>query len=206
MVVGGSPARRKILTSAPDAAAIIDSGGLIVAPTETVYGLMGRPTQANVDRIREIKRRPAEKNIQLLIPDRSWLERMTVANAAAKALADAYWPGPLTLVLPGHPSAPDALCIDGTVGVRVPNHALALDLLDLCGPLAASSANRSGDPTPATLAEIAAILGAEVDGYLDGGTIEGSGSTVVGLVDGLEILREGPLSTADVEAVVQGLI
>lgn len=117
----------------------------------------------------------------------------------AAALAEAFWPGPLTLVVAASDVAPGALAPDGTIGVRVPGHAIALDLLSRTGPLAASSANRSGEPTPATIAEIQAVFGDAVDGYLDGGTIEGTGSTVVDLTGSKpKVLRSGPISEVDV--------
>ena len=174
-------------------------------PTETVYGLAVRPYADGVAKIFEIKRRPREKSVQLLVPDTTWLERLAVPTAEAAALADAFWPGPLTLVLPASAQAPGAVVADGTIGVRVPNHPIALEVLRRVGPLAASSANLSGEPAPTTADDIRSIFGDLVDAYLDGGTIVGTGSTVVDLTrSAIRVLREGPISIADVKSAVEG--
>jgi L-threonylcarbamoyladenylate synthase len=189
------------------AAEIVDRGGLVCAPTETVYGLVGRPTDEIVRRIFDVKHRPSEKRTQLLIPDAAWLDRLERLSPAASALAAAFWPGPLTLVVRAPDGAPSPVATDGTIGVRVPAHRVGVELVALGGPRAASRANTSGQPTPATIEEIRQIFGAAVDGYLDGGPIVGSGSTVVDLT-GAEpvVLRAGPLSPSDVEAVLHGSI
>lgn len=174
---------------------------MIVLPTETVYGLACRPE--HVARIFAIKARPADKNVQLLAPDASWLRRVGRPNDAAIALAEAFWPGPLTLVVPAGEEAPGALAVAGTIGVRVPNHPVALEILARTRPLAASSANISGEPEMRTIAQMKDRFGGAVGAYVDGGTIEGLGSTVVDLSHGeVSILREGGVGRADVEAVV----
>jgi L-threonylcarbamoyladenylate synthase len=155
----------------------------------------------------ELKRRPPDKQVQLLAPDASWLERVGVVDDRARRLAAAFWPGPLTLVVRAASGAPGALAAAGTVGVRVPRHDLALDVLRRTGALAASSANRSGEATPATAAEIEALFGDAVAVYLDAGRIVGTGSTVVDLCgDAPRILRGGPISEADVKEVARGSI
>ncbi len=177
-------------------------GEVIVLPTDTVYGLACAPER--VESIFEIKQRPPDRNVQLLVPDVSWLHRAGRASADAEALADAFWPGPLTLVVAASPGAPAALAGNGTIGLRVPDHDVALEVLARTGGLAASSANRSGDPTPATLAAIAEIFGDAVGALLDGGEIAGSGSTVVDLTGAeARILRAGPVSEADVTRVLR---
>jgi tRNA threonylcarbamoyl adenosine modification protein (Sua5/YciO/YrdC/YwlC family) len=141
--------------------------------------------------------------VQLLIGDASWLDRVARDFDDARALARAFWPGPLTLVVPASQDAPATLSADGTIGVRVPDHPLALEVLERTGPLAASSANRSGSPTPSTLAEIAGVFGDEVGALLDGGEIAGTGSTVLDLTGGEpRLLRRGPVSWADVTDVL----
>jgi L-threonylcarbamoyladenylate synthase len=207
----------EILTSIEEAAAIVDRGGLVVAPTETVFGLMTRPEADLVARLIAVKERPQDKSIQLLVPDASWIGRVSEQTADAEALAAAFWPGPLTLVLAASAGAPAALVSEGTIGVRVPAHPIALDLLARCGPLAASSANRSGEPTPADIATIRDLFGNLVDGYLDGGdaslgagldagmTVASTGSTVVDLSSGrMRLLRDGPIARADMEALTDG--
>jgi L-threonylcarbamoyladenylate synthase len=170
-----------------------------------VYGLATAPS--NVERLFELKRRPPDKHLQLLVPDGSWLGRVGAPGEAAIALAEAFWPGPLTLVVAAGPHAPPWVVVDGTIGVRVPAHRIALELLDRAGPLAASSANRSGQATPATAAEIRGLFGAEVDAYLEGGRIEGTGSTVVDLTGPeLRILRAGAVAQDEVERALRGSI
>jgi L-threonylcarbamoyladenylate synthase len=190
--------------SVDEAAAIIGRGGVLVIPTETVYGLAVRPDAQGVERIFEIKDRPQSKSLQLLIPDASFLDRLGHPSANARVLADTFWPGPLTIVVPSSGDAPDAVTADGTIGLRVPAHPLALDLLAQTGPLAASSANRSGEPTRSTVKEIRAIFGTSVDGYLDGEYIDGPGSTVVSF-DGEEpiVLRAGVLSAERIAAATR---
>lgn len=178
---------------------------MIVLPTETVYGLATRPD--GVARLFEIKDRPPERNVQLLAPDASWLVRVGECGDAARRLARTFWPGPLTLVVRASEHAPAGLAPAGTIGVRVPGHDLALDVLRRCGPLAASSANRSGEPTPPTMAEIESIFGDAVDAYLDGGTIEGTGSTVVDVTGPQpRIVRVGPIGADEIERAAWGPI
>lgn len=193
----------EILTSVEEAVAIVDRGGVVVVPTETVYGLACRPE--NVAKIAELKQRSVERSVQLLVPGAEWLTRVGRPNELALALADAFWPGPLTLVVHSSADAPRALVFDGTIGVRVPAHPIAMELLALCGPLAASSANETGKPTPSTVLEIRSIFGPRADGYLDGGEISGSGSTVIDATDDIPVLlREGPIMRSDVERVTKG--
>lgn len=175
---------------------------MIVVPTETVYGLACLPEPEPVARLISIKRRPADKHVQLLVPDASWLPRVGRPDRRASALAEAYWPGPLTLVVEAGDEAPVALlqlAADTTIGVRVPAHPVATALLALTGPLAASSANHSGAATPTTAAGVEAVLGGEVDLVLDGGTIDGRASTVVSVAaEGVRVLREGDITTAEI--------
>jgi L-threonylcarbamoyladenylate synthase len=194
-----------VLGSISEAVAIIDRGGVLVMPTETVYGFVSRPDAEGVARIFDVKHRPQDKTLQLLIPDAGWLDSLAVPSADARALAGAFWPGPLTLVVPSGPDTPDAVRRDGTVGMRVPAHPVALDLLAATGPLAASSANRSGSPPLPTVGQIREVFGDEVDGYLDGEYIDGPGSTVVSALDGVvRILRAGSLDADAIRPLVTG--
>ena len=193
----------EILTSVDDAVAIVERGGVVVVPTETVYGLACRPE--HVAKIAQLKLRPVERSVQLLVPGAEWLSRVGHPNGVALALADAFWPGPLTLVVPAADDAPPTLVFDGTIGVRVPAHPIALELLARCGALAASSANETGEPTPSSVQEIRSIFGPRADGYLDGGEITGSGSTVIDVSgDALVVLREGPIMRSDIERIAEG--
>lgn len=193
----------QILTSVDEAAAVVDRGGLVVVPTETVYGIACKPGREPISRIFAAKQRPEERSIQLLVPGAEWLDRLAHPSADARMLAATFWPGPLTMVVWARAAAPPAVVWERTIGVRVPAHPMALDLLARCGPLAASSANLSGEPTPRTVHEIRDVFGDLVDAYLDGGPVEQSGSTVVDLTTDPPVLqREGPITVGMLRPVL----
>jgi tRNA threonylcarbamoyl adenosine modification protein (Sua5/YciO/YrdC/YwlC family) len=195
----------EVLNGVDDAVAIIEAGGVVVLPTETVYGVVARPDERGVEKIFAVKERAAEKSLQLLVPDPSWLDELAHPAPQARVLADAFWPGPLTLVVTASGKVPVAVRKNGTVGLRQPSHPLALDVLRRTGPLAASSANRSGEPTPSTIERIRDVFGDRIDGYLDGGEIAGTASTVVSVTDGVvTILRSGALSEDVVKSALAG--
>lgn len=182
-------------------------GGVVVIPTDTVYGLACRPDPGPVERIFALKGRSPEQTLQLLLPGVEWVERVAVPDERARALVGAFFPGPLTLVLPASPQAPPAVTTEAAVGVRVPGHPRALALLAASGPLAATSANRSGERTPPDVAAIRELFGSDVDAYLDGGILEGPASTVVDL-SGPEavVLRDGAVRRDELAAVLGGPI
>jgi L-threonylcarbamoyladenylate synthase len=193
----------EILTTIDDAVRVVESGGLVVVPTETVYGIAGKPEAGVVARIFDVKQRPAEKSIQLLVPGAEWLDRVAYASSGARSLAAAFWPGPLTLVVMARDDAPSAVVANGTIGVRVPAHPVALELLARCGPLAASSANLSGRATPPTAGGVRDVFGDAINVYLDGGPVTGTGSTVVGATsEGVDVLREGPITSEALGSVL----
>ena len=171
-------------------------GGVVVIPTDTVYGLAARPdVPGAVDSIFYLKRRPEHKALPVLGATPDALSDIAVLDADAIALAERFWPGPLTLVLRRAPGFDHHLgAADPTVAVRVPAHDVALALLERAGPLAVTSANRSGEAPATTVAEARAVFGEGIGVYLDGGTCAGGASTVVSLVDELSVLRPGPIS------------
>lgn len=182
-------------------------GGVIAIPTDTVYGIAASIfSQPALDRVYAIKGRDRTKSLPVLVSSLSALERLTEPlDVRTALLLDRFWPGPLTVVLPARPGLDEFLMAeDGTIGVRMPNHPLALEVIDRSGgAIACTSANRSGEP-PATCAEdVAATIGAEIDLTLDGGiTSGGVPSTVVSLRDdGLDVLREGAISGNELSAV-----
>lgn len=181
-----------------DAAAALARGGVVVVPTETVYGLAVSPSDPGaVERLYALKGREPGKPLQVLVDGAAGIGRFGLPSEDADALAAAFWPGPLTLVVRAAPTAPASVVSDGTIGLRAPDHPAARALIDAAGPVAATSANRAGEPTPTDVASIRALFGTGVDVYLDGGRIEGSGSTVVDVTGAHPIvLREGPI-TAD---------
>lgn len=191
-----------------EAVARLRAGEAIGLPTETVYGLAadaGNP-QA-VARVFALKGRPAEHPLILHIADASWLPRYARAiPEAAQRLAQAFWPGPLTLILPRHPSVPDAVTGgQDTVGLRAPAHPLAQQVLRAFGAaLAAPSANRFGRISPTCAAHVRSEFGDAVPLILDGGDCTlGIESTIVDLSGPApRILRPGSIGRTRIEAVI----
>lgn len=179
------------------AATTIRGGGIVAVPTETVYGLAADARSgAAVARIYAAKGRPDFNPLIVHIPDLATAERIAVFDEAARALATAFWPGPLTLVLPLRDDAGIAGIVTAglaTIAVRVPAHRAMQGLLAATGvPLAAPSANASGGISPTRAAHVAASLGERVDLILDDGrTGMGLESTIVA---GSRILRPGPIT------------
>ncbi len=191
-----------------EALKVLKQGGLVAFPTDTVYGLgaLAFDGQA-VARIYRAKGRTREKAIPVLLPAVDQLEAVARdLPEAARRLARRFWPGPLTLVVPKRPELPPEVSATDTVGVRVPDHREALHLLRLAGPMAVTSANRSGGASACTAEEVLAALEGRIDLILDGGrTPGGIPSTVVDCTSpGLKVLREGPLSRAALEAALAG--
>ena len=200
-------AERFSLPSDPglDAAELaLAAGELAVFPTDTVYGVGARPDRpAATARLFEAKGRPRTLTLPVLAAGREQAARVAVFDPRAEALARRFWPGALTIVLPRAELAADwDLGVEeGTVGVRMPAHEDALALLRRTGPLAVTSANRSGEPTPATCQGVREALGDAVAVYLCGGATSNAASTVVDLTAAEpRVLREGALPAADVLA------
>jgi tRNA threonylcarbamoyl adenosine modification protein (Sua5/YciO/YrdC/YwlC family) len=187
------------------AAAVLRDGKLVVLPTDTVYGLAALPSSPDATRaLFEAKGRGAGVPVAVLCSDLD--QAKTLVDDAAHELltrvAVRLWPGALTLVLPRR----QGLTIElgeprTTIGVRCPDDELVRALARTVGPLATTSANRHGEPTPATATEAAAQLGRHVALVLDGGARRGGSSTVVDLTRPTPtVLREGPVTAQDVEA------
>jgi L-threonylcarbamoyladenylate synthase len=189
----------------PYALKILQSGGLVAFPTDTVYGVGALAfDRAAVENIYAAKDRPAEKAIPVLIGDVDDLAKVTAAvPEIALKLAARFWPGPLTLVVPKHPDLPEAVSATPTVGVRIPDNPVARALLRLAGPMAVTSANLSGQPSPSTAQEVFAQLGGRIALILDGGkTPGGVPSTVVNCVGAVpQVLRAGPIPKSEILAV-----
>jgi L-threonylcarbamoyladenylate synthase len=192
----------------PAAVAILRRGGLVGFPTETVYGLGANAADPlAVRRIFAAKGRPATNPLIVHVASATIAKRYTTAwPALADRLADAFWPGPLTMVLPRDPIIADEVSAGrGTVGLRVPDHAVALALLAAFdGPVAAPSANRANHVSPTTADHVRAELGDRVDLILDGGPCAvGIESTVVDLTGATPaLLRPGGISREQLEAVI----
>jgi L-threonylcarbamoyladenylate synthase len=190
------------------ALAVLHAGGLVAIPTETVYGLAADASNPDaVRRIFAVKARPADHPLIVHIGAADQLGRWaaTVPPAAA-VLADACWPGPLTVLVPRAPHVLDVVTGGRpTVGVRVPAHPLTLELLDrFGGGLAAPSANRFGQVSPTTAAHVRADLGDDVDFVVDGGPCPvGVESTIVDCtVDPPQVLRPGGISADEIAALL----
>ncbi|WP_436793221.1 L-threonylcarbamoyladenylate synthase [Actinospongicola halichondriae] len=176
---------------------VLIAGGVAVLPTDTVYGLAALPDDGDaMARLFELKGRAATVPVAVLCA--TPMQALSIAGTVSSSgaiLAGQHWPGPLTLVLPrsadldwdlGEPRS--------TIGVRCPDHRLIQRVAERTGPIAATSANRHGEPTPSTAAAAAASLTGPVDLVVDGGEIVGSASTVVDAT-GPEptVLRQGPI-------------
>lgn len=189
-----------------DAVEALEAGGLVVLPTDTVYGVgaMAFDPEA-VARLYRVKGRPESKAIPILIGDPQDLAAVAgELPEAAGSLAARFWPGAMTLVVPRRPELPEEVSSYGTVGVRLPDHEFARALMTVTGPLAVTSANRSGEPPTRTAQGAREALGEHVDLILDGGeTPGGQPSTVVDCsVFPPRILRQGPISAAEIDEVL----
>jgi L-threonylcarbamoyladenylate synthase len=188
---------------------VLRGGGVVALPTDTVYGLAADLGAAGaLDRLFAAKDRPAERAIVLLLAATSQASDLAQWPPAAAALASAFWPGGLTLVLSQRAETALPAELTGgrpTIGLRVPDHAAPRALAEALGPLPVTSANRSGRPEAADAAEILAELGSSIDLILDGGPAAGGpASTVVECTnDGSRILRAGAISRDAIAAVLR---
>lgn len=200
-----------LLPGMREARAAIARGDLVVMPTDTVYGIAADAFQPDaVQALLDAKGRGRSAPPPVLVPNRSTLDALaeTVPDAVS-ALADAFWPGGLTIVLPARSTlAWDLGETNGTVALRMPDDRIALELLAETGPLAVSSANLTGEPAAQTALDALYQLGDSIAVYLDAGATPGPDpSTIIdatALVDGtgpLRVLREGVISREQLEAV-----
>ncbi len=187
---------------------ILRGGGLVAFPTETVYGLGANALNRKaVRRIFAAKERPATSPLIVHIASFEMLTEVAASwPEQAQALAEKFWPGPLTLIVPKSEKIPDEVSAGlGTVGVRMPSHPVALELISRSGlPLAAPSANRFTQISSTTAEHVRLALGDRVDLVLDGGPTEiGIESTVLSLAGPVPVLlRPGKILAADIETVV----
>jgi L-threonylcarbamoyladenylate synthase len=187
------------------AASCLRAGGLVAFPTETVYGLGADAGNGEaVARLYAAKERPAFNPLIAHVADLAAARRLADFDAAAAKLAAAFWPGPLTLVLPKRPGCGVAdLALAGldSVALRVPSHPVALALLKAFGgPVVAPSANRSGHVSPTSAAHVLTDLRGRIDMVIDGGTCDvGVESTIVSLLGAPTLLRSGGLPREQIE-------
>lgn len=193
------------------AAARLLAGSVAAIPTETVYGLAASATDPRgVAAIYAAKGRPSSNPLIVHVNDLATAAHLAVFNAQAQALAEAFWPGPMTLVLPLKAGAGLAQAVTGgrdTLALRIPAHPVMRALIAAVGPVAAPSANRSGHISPTTAAHVAKSLGTAAGLILDGGACAGGlESTILQISDGqLRLLRPGAISAERIWTVAPGL-
>jgi L-threonylcarbamoyladenylate synthase len=201
-----------IATVDRDALLALERSGVVAAPTETFFGLLADATrQEAIDRLFCIKPRGHEKGVPLLLPDRAtWRTLVRELPPTAERLAEAFWPGPLTIALPAAPELDPRLLVDGRVAVRLPADSLAARLAQARGcPLTATSANRTGEP-PATAAEqVRAAFGLELgrsELFLAGERAPGGAPSTVVVVDNdrWRLVRAGAVSVERIESALRG--
>ncbi len=190
------------------AAEVIRAGGLVILPTDTVYGVAADMWQPQaVAALYAAKQRPPDRAIPILLADLDDMAQVAQdAPEIARRLAEAFWPGPLTIAIPRRPEVPEIVSSLPTVGVRIPDHAAARAVIRACGgALAVTSANLSDQPSALTAADAARALGEAVALVLDGGRCPGgTPSTVVDVSGGaLRVVRPGPLDEATLQRALQ---
>ena len=191
-----------------DAVEVLEAGGIVALPTDTVYGIaVAVTTPGGIERLFAAKRRPPDKGIMLLLADVAQASDAGVMTPAASALAEACWPGGLTVVVPQRADVPWPAVLTGgasTIGLRVPDNDAPRALARRVGPLPTTSANVSGVPEAADAAAIVEQLGDAVDLVLDGGRAHGGpASTVVDCTGDLPvILRVGAIPIDELAAIL----
>lgn len=191
-----------------EAAEVLRAGGIVALPTDTVYGIaVALETPGGIEALFAAKRRPPEKGVMLLLADAAQAPTIGEWPAAAAALADAFWPGGLTVIVPQRAEVPLPASLTGgapTIGLRTPDHPAPRALAAAVGPIPTTSANVSGLPEARTAAEIVEQLGDSIELVLDGGPAHGGpASTVVDCTtEPPRILRVGAIPVERVAAVL----
>lgn len=182
------------------ASKVLGRGGIIVYPTETIYGLGANPFNPDaMTRLYKIKGRDKGKQVSIAIGDAKQIEQYAKVCEVCQRIIDMFLPGPLTLVLPT--KDPRLRVIGDTIGIRVPQNALALEITRAFGPITSTSANTSGAQTPGDIRKIKRMFGDGVDLYIEADEpFAGTPSTVLECVGGkVRLLREGAISRDDLE-------
>ncbi|HOK28672.1 MAG TPA: L-threonylcarbamoyladenylate synthase [Methanomassiliicoccaceae archaeon] len=184
----------------------LSAGRLIVYPTETVYGLGCDPfDETAVKRAFMAKRRPFDMAMSVVVSNLPMMEELGIQDDKAQKLVKKFMPGPLTLIVKKRPSVPDILTAStNEIGVRIPDHPLALSLIDSFGPLVTTSANIHSHKSPITCQDAIDDLGATVSIYIDAGPSRlGKPSTIVQLIDDeMTIIRQGTITREQIEAAL----
>ena len=192
-----------------EVAEIIRNGGVVIFPTETVYGIGGNALNTEtIKKIYEVKKRPSSKPLSILVKDKDEIEKYAqITSEIEKKIIDNFMPGPITLVLKKKENIIPEIVTAGndTIGVRIPNNNIIAQVLKSCSlPIAAPSANISGQPSSTKLEDVIDDFNGKVDAMIDGGECtEKVSSTVVQVVDGkVRILREGIITIEDINKVL----
>jgi len=189
------------------AAEEISLGNLVVYPTETVYGIGADIfNQGAVKKLFQVKRRPFDMALSVAVSDRKMMESVAVLDDNADKLIKAFLPGPLTIIIKKQPEVPDIVTSSSQkVGIRIPDHPLALELLKRTGPMVATSANIHSHPDSVEVNAAIDDFGAAVSAYIDCGRCTlGKPSTIVWLENGeIEIIRQGAISREQIKEVLK---
>jgi L-threonylcarbamoyladenylate synthase len=187
---------------------VLRKGHLVVYPTETLYGLGANALdEGAVKRVFIAKNRPFDMPISIAVSDMQMLESVAVLDNVSRKLVQKFMPGPITLVLKKKPKVPDLVtAATDEVGIRMPDHPLALRLIGRFGPITSTSANLHSHPDPVSIKSTVKEMGVSVSVYLDcGSTKLGHHSTIVAVHDGqIEVIRKGVISVKDIEAAIHG--
>lgn len=191
-----------------EAARLIKAGGLVIYPTETVYGLGADPfNRIAVLKIFGAKRRSFDKPLPVAVSSLEEADKLAFVNEPARKIAGAFLPGPVTMILKKKARLPKELtAASDKIGIRIPDHPIALRLIELAGPITSTSANISGKPAPTTSYDAKRQMGNRVNFVLDGGRCKiKEPSTVIDLTEPKEpkILRAGTISEEDIKKVLR---
>ncbi len=191
----------------PHAVDILQNGGLVAFPTDTVYGLAALPAKTEfIESLYTVKGRESTRAIAILMSSADQLNEISVSpNKTAQILASRFWPGPITLIVPRHPNLPEVLSPNPTIGVRVPDHKFSLELLGMTGPLGVTSANISGHENTISAEEVLQQLDGRIHLLIDGGKCPGSVPSTVVDCTTLEpiILRSGPIGPEEIQNAIR---
>jgi L-threonylcarbamoyladenylate synthase len=189
-----------------EAAAEIVAGNLIVYPTETVYGIGADIfNEVAVKNLYIAKNRPFDMALSVAVSDRKMMEKIAVLNDNADKLIEAFLPGPLTIIIEKKPDVPDLVTsMSKKVGIRIPDHPVAMEIIKKTGPIVATSANVHSHPDATDISSAVKDLGASVSMYLDAGPSElKRPSTIVWLMNrDVEVIRQGAITIEEIEAVL----
>lgn len=192
-----------------EVANLIQKGQVVVIPTDTAYGLTGDPSNARVvERILTVKQRTKKAGMPLLAANLAQVKKLVTLSSLAERIADHFWPGAITIIAPTEQVFPPGIVgPQQSLAVRIPNHAVALALIQVTGyPIIGTSANISKAPSPRTAEMAATQLGDQVDYILDAGpTQHPADSTIVSFTkDPPKIIREGAVTRSEIEFWLQG--